>query len=116
MMHLDLALVDQDGRPVRLGDLFTDGRPVVMVLAYFRCPMLCDLVQQGVAASVRASGLRPGTDVRVVTVSLDPQDTLGNARLRRNGLLQAMGATKDAPGEPWRVLPGAAPAIRALAG
>jgi protein SCO1/2 len=111
----DLAFVDQDGRRVLTRELFTDGRPVVMVLAYFRCPMLCDLVQQGVAASVRASGLRPGTDLRVVTVSIDPQDTLGNARLRRNGLLQAMGAPKDAPGEPWRVLTGAAPDIRALA-
>ncbi|HEY4184181.1 MAG TPA: SCO family protein [Polyangia bacterium] len=110
-----LTFVDQDGRSVRIGDLFSDGRPVVMVLAYFRCPMLCDLVQQGVATALRASSLRGGRDVRMVTVSIDPQDTLGNARLRRTGLLQAMGVAGGAPSDPWRVLIGAEPEIRALA-
>jgi protein SCO1/2 len=111
----DLRFVDQDGRRVRLGDLFGDGRPVVMVLAYFRCPMLCDLVQQGVAAALRASGLRAGEEIRAVTVSIDPADTTGNARLRRTGLLQAVGGAQPAPASAWRVLTGGTPDIAALA-
>ena len=81
-----LAFTDPDGATVRLGDLFDGKRPVVLVLAYFRCPMLCDLVQQGVVSALRGSGLRPGRDVRAVTISIDPHDTRGNARLRQTGL------------------------------
>ncbi|HET6372605.1 MAG TPA: SCO family protein, partial [Candidatus Polarisedimenticolia bacterium] len=36
---LDLILKDETGNPVRLGDLFR-GKPVVLSLAYYRCPML----------------------------------------------------------------------------
>jgi protein SCO1/2 len=111
----DLKFVDQDGSALRLGDLFTDGRPVVMVLAYFRCPMLCDLVQRGLAVALAGSGLSPGEEVRAVTVSIDPSDTTGSARLRRTGLLQAVGGARAAPASAWRVLTGHASDIAALA-
>ena len=111
-LPMHLAFVDQDGVARRLVDLFGDRRPVVMVLAYFRCPQLCDLVQQGLATALRGSGLQPGRDFRAVTVSIDPRDTTGNARLRRTGLLQAVGGTTSAA---WRVLTGRDPEIRALA-
>jgi protein SCO1/2 len=110
-----LAFTDPDGASVRLGDLFDGKRPLVLVLAYFRCPMLCDLVQQGVVSALRASGLRPGRDVRAVTISIDPHDTRGNARLRQTGLLTALGGAMPAPAGAWRVLTGQEPQIRALA-
>ena len=110
-----LAFTDADGASVRLGDLLDGKRPLVVVLAYFRCPMLCDLVQQGVVSALRGSGLRPGRDVRAVTISIDPHDTRGNARLRQTGLLTALGGAMPAPPGAWRVLTGQEPAIRALA-
>jgi protein SCO1/2 len=110
-----LAFTDPEGASVRLADLFDGKRPLVLVLAYFRCPMLCDLVQQGVVSALRASGLRPGRDVRAVTISIDPHDTRGNARLRQTGLLTALGGAMPAPAGSWRVLTGQEPQIRALA-
>lgn len=88
---------------------------MLMVLAYFRCPMLCDLVQQGLVASLRATALHPGEDFRVVTVSIDPADTRGNAELRRTGFLQALGHGPPLPSASWRVLVGAETEIRSLA-
>jgi len=110
-----LAFTDPDGASVRLGDLLDGKRPLVLVLAYFRCPMLCDLVQQGVVSALRGSGLRPGRDVRAITISIDPHDTRGNARLRQTGLLTALGGAMPAPAGAWRVLTGQEPQIRALA-
>jgi protein SCO1/2 len=110
-----LSFTAPDGTSVRLGDLLDGKRPVVLVLAYFRCPMLCDLVQQGVVSALRGSGLRPGRDVRAVTISIDPHDTRGNARLRQTGLLTALGGAMPAPAGAWRVLTGQEPQIRALA-
>jgi len=39
-LPLDLAFRDESGRTVALRDYF-DGRPVLLSLVYFGCPMLC---------------------------------------------------------------------------
>ena len=49
---MDLPFRDESGKSVRLGDLFGK-RPVVLVLAYYECPMLCDLVLQGVVTTLK---------------------------------------------------------------
>ena len=43
---LDLAFRDEAGQPVKLGDYFGD-KPVILVLAYYRCPMLCTRCSTG---------------------------------------------------------------------
>jgi protein SCO1/2 len=42
------------GRPrVHARDYFAAGQPVVLVPAYYRCPQLCGLVQNGIASALR---------------------------------------------------------------
>ena len=91
-LPLELAFTDEDGHPAHLGDYFRDGRPVVLVLAYFRCPMLCDLVLRGVVDSIERQGLVLGRDFRALTVSIDPKDTPAQASLKQHGMLQAFDA------------------------
>ena len=43
-LPMDLPLTDSSGRAVHLGDAFNDGRAVLLVLGYYRCPQLCGLV------------------------------------------------------------------------
>src|SRR5690348_11529997 len=50
--HLNAAIplrsrfVDEAGRTVQIGDYF-GARPVVLILAYYGCPMLCSFVLNG---------------------------------------------------------------------
>jgi protein SCO1/2 len=109
----DLAFTDSSGRRVRLGDLMTGETPIVLSLAYFTCPVLCHLGQDGLAEALRVSGWRVGPDVRVVSVSIDPRDTPAAARqwrLRAATLLAVPPDTMD-----WHDLVGDEPAIRRLA-
>ncbi len=48
-MPLDLAFHDEEGQEVKLGDYF-GAKPVILVLAYYRCPMLCTQVLNGLVA------------------------------------------------------------------
>ena len=112
-LPLDLPFVDQDRRPVRLRDYFRDGKPVVLVLAYFRCPMLCDLVLRGVADSLQRQHLVLGRDYRALTVSIDPKDTPAGASLKQHGLLQAFGQLDAAAS--WAFLTGSHASIAPLA-
>src|SRR5262249_8927152 len=51
-MPLDVPLTDEAGRTVMLRDYFGQ-RPVVMVFAYFQCPMLCSVVVHGLESALK---------------------------------------------------------------
>ncbi|MES1207133.1 MAG: SCO family protein [Pseudomonadota bacterium] len=109
----DLAFRDQDGQPVHLRDYLHHGRPVVLVLAYYRCPMLCDLVLRGLANAFAEIGWTPGRQADLLTVSIDPQDTPAAALLKQGHVLQALGRPEAKAG--WPFLVGDAASSRALA-
>jgi protein SCO1 len=86
-LPLELPLVDETGRAVTLARYFTGDKPVVLVLAYFRCPMLCGLVLNGARRAIATLGLVPEKDFRVVTVSFDPRDSPHEAAAKQRALL-----------------------------
>jgi protein SCO1 len=83
---LDTAFRDESGRAVKLGDYFGQ-RPVVMVFAYYDCPMLCALVINGLASALDVLSLEPGKDFEIVTVSFDPRDTPATASAKKAGYI-----------------------------
>jgi protein SCO1/2 len=93
-LPLDLAFTDQDGHLVRLGDYFTGG-PVILTLNYYSCPMLCPLIFRNLSnAIVAIKGVSLERDYRIVTVSIDPDETPARAYSRAE--------------ETWRMLAGVA--------
>jgi len=110
---LDLPFTEAAGRRVRLGEFFGDGKPVVMVLAYVRCKMLCSLVLGATTAVVRAMPLTPGRDYRLITVSIDPDEESAAAAARRAELVARIG--RPGAADRWIYLVGAEHPIRALA-
>lgn len=108
----DLVFLDESGSEVRLGD-FLGRRPVILSLAYYRCPMLCTLVLNGLASSMRGLGLEAGADFTVVTVSIDPRETPQLAEATRRSYLKEYGRP-DAL-HAWRFLTGRQESIAALA-
>lgn len=108
---LDLVFEDTDGERRALGEFFEPDRPVVLVMAYASCPMLCNLVLRGAADVVRE--LPPGErDVQVVTVSIDPDENQDVAR-RKQASLAVAGGFADEPGR-WAYLRGSERDIRTL--
>ena len=84
---LDTTFRDESGRTVRLGEYFGH-RPVVMVFAYYDCPMLCTQVINGLSSALKVLSLEPGTDFEIVTVSFDPHDTPASATAKKNMYLE----------------------------
>jgi protein SCO1/2 len=97
-----LAFTDSTGHRVVLADL-RDDRPIVLVLAYARCRMLCSVVLHGLTAAVRASHHVPGRDVLPVVVSLDPDETVDEAARRQAQLLGQAGLGADRAAWPYLV-------------
>ncbi|HRI66297.1 MAG TPA: SCO family protein, partial [Polyangium sp.] len=88
----DIELQDEYGKTITMGEILTSNRPVVLVLAYYRCPMLCPLVLNGMTQGLREAGLAMGNDYRLVTVSIDPEDTPVDARKRKDSLRTKLGS------------------------
>lgn len=70
-LPLDLPFVDEAGQKVTLGQYFGE-QPVVLVMSYYDCPMLCSLVREGLVQSLQQVSLDVGADFQVVNVSIDP--------------------------------------------
>lgn len=72
---LDLKFVDEDGNRVILGDLFKDAKPLILSLAYFSCPRVCNLTLNGTVESINSlSTLYLGKDYKVATLSFNPSE------------------------------------------
>lgn len=112
-LPLDLPFVDSEGRAVRLGAYFGGERPVLLMLVYYRCPMLCGLLFNGVVEGLRGLAWTPGRQFDIVTVSIDPLETPTLARLKKQNYLQMYARPEAAPG--WHFLTGREADIRALA-
>lgn len=76
-LPFDARFTDQSGRRVSIGAAFGDEIPVILTLNYVDCPQLCSMQLTQLAEAMGAMKLVLGEDYRVVTVSIDPNDTAG---------------------------------------
>jgi protein SCO1/2 len=109
-LPLDARFMDESGASVALGDYFKTGRPVVLAFVYYRCPMLCTQVMNGISSALTAMPFAPGTDFDVVLVSFDPRDTPADAAEKKRSHLQYW--SKEATAGGWHFLTGDEATIR----
>jgi protein SCO1/2 len=108
----DLEFRDELGNPVKLGDYFHKGRPVILNLGYYQCPMLCGEVLQGLVGSLKVLTFDLGKDFEVVTVSFDPRETPDMAAEKKRDIMKRYGRARSDQG--WHFLTGKADQINAL--
>ena len=111
-LPLDLTFKDETGSDVRLGQYF-HGKPVVMALAYYECPMLCTQVLNGVTGALKTLSFDAGKDFEVVVVSIDPKDTFRLAANKKLTYVEHYGRPQTAAG--WHFLTGTEANIKPLA-
>lgn len=97
-LPLDLDLVDDQGRAVKLGDYFGKGRPVILNLGYYGCPMLCGLVLNGLTKGLKNMPFQPGREYDVVSVTIDPKEDTALAKDKRESVLDELGPVKGGQG------------------
>jgi len=130
---LDAAFRTQDGTRVTLGEILTGELPTILTFNYSDCPMLCSLQLNGLSAALPAlavpTKLEPddrqvafklGTQFRVVTIDLEPMESLDKlAKMRERYIKKLPEAQQAAARAGWTFLAAATPgdgaAIRRVA-
>ncbi len=109
---LNLTFNDEAGRVAPLSTFFHPNRPVIFVLVYYRCPMLCNEILNGLSAALKIVSLNPGRDFEVVAVSFDPKDTPEIAAAKKQSYLRRYNRPNTSNG--WHFLTGDPANIKAL--
>jgi protein SCO1/2 len=108
----ELVFRDENGKEITLGNYF-GRKPVILVLGYYECPMLCSLTFNGLIESLQDLKFNPGADYEVVNVSIDPKEAPALASAKKANYLKRYARPGAAAG--WHFLTGDVPAIERLA-
>jgi len=116
-LPLGLQFKDEAGKTVRLGDFFKSGRPVILNLVYYTCPMLCGEELAGLSSALAVLKFTPGNEYEVVTVSINPDDTPEIASAKKKIYIDRMNERleKKTDGSGWHFLTGQPAEIQQLA-
>lgn len=109
----ELEFTDERGYPFTLKQLFPGKQPVVLMLGYYSCPAMCGQVLEAAFYALGKTDLQPGTDYRILSVSIDPSETPEIAANRKAAFLVKLLKTNGE--DSWRVLVGSQENTSALA-
>lgn len=113
MVPGELTFTNDLGQEVTLSGYMQTGRPIILVMAYYECPMLCTMVLNGLSTAAKNLPFTPGREYQILTVSINPRETWKLAAAKKKNYLQAF----DKPGadEGWHFLTGPEEASKTLA-
>ena len=103
-LPLDTEVTNEDGQKIKLGSVFESGRPVVLALVYYECPMLCNEVLNGLTGSLKGMSLDAGKDFDVIALSFDARenDKPGLAKNKKAAYIERYGRANSEKG--WHFL------------
>lgn len=113
LLPLEQKFIQQNGKEVTLGSLFGK-KPVLLNMAYHSCPMLCDMLLNGLIDGARDAKSKLGKDYQIITISIDPKEELDVGRKKRKAYLDTLGITDSLTRESWTFLQGDSIAIHAV--
>lgn len=112
-LPMDVVLRDEQGHERQLREFFDGRHPVLINMAYYRCPMLCNLVSNAVINGLRGVAWTVGEEFEILTVSIDPRETSADALARRARVSDQYGRAGGSHG--WHFTVGDEAQVRRLA-
>ena len=110
-LPLNLTFTDDHGKLVPLKNYF--GKiPALLLLVYYRCPMLCSEEMEGMTSALKMISFRPGKDFNIVVISIDPTETTAMAAAKKAEYLKMYGHPNTAYG--WHFMTGTQANIDAI--
>lgn len=102
-LPLNLTFTDDTGKLVPLNAYF--GKvPAILMLIYYRCPMLCSEELKGLASALEMVNFRPGKDFNIIAISIDPTETTEMAAASKREYVKMYGYPETANG--WHFMTG----------
>jgi protein SCO1/2 len=108
---MDLIFKDENGDDITLKQI-SDGKPLIVDMAYYECPGICDVVLAGLTSVLDKVTATPGKDFNVATISFNPLDNPAAAMKKKEQFWGQL--ERPFPGRDWRFLTGDSASIYRL--
>ncbi len=108
----DLVFRNASGDAVALDDYLGQDKPVILHFLYHDCPMLCNLLLDGLTRTLKEMEWTPGNQFDVLTVSFNAADTPEQAARQKESYIKILNRPEAANG--WHYLTGDDAAIQGL--
>ena len=102
-LPMDLQFTNSDGKKVKLGDYFPlgedgkrHGKPTVLVLGYYRCPVVCSVVIAKLTEAYNEISYTVGQDYNALVFSINPDETTAEANAYKVNQLETYNRGKEA--------------------
>lgn len=104
---------NSDNEKIKISDYLKDGKPLLLVPAYFTCPSLCGLVHKGVSNLINNLKLSLNKDYNVLTYSFDPSEGYELAKAKQDNFRKTL-KVEDEKKEGWDFVVGDSQVIAKL--
>jgi len=105
MVSIDkLVFTDENGKKVKLSKFFSPKKPVVLIIGYYKCPMLCSLVFNGFTIAAKSLNWSIGIEYEVVNISVNPKESYEVAKAKKKNYVNQYGRLSAKKG--WHFLTG----------
>ena len=90
---IDLASKVQNhfGDHISVGEYFQDNKPAVFTLNYYSCASLCSVQLNAVLNGLKDMDWVPGAQFKMLTLSIDPEESSSLAAQKRGAYLEKLG-------------------------
>jgi len=113
-LPLDVKFQTEAGVTVTFGDILSDKRPMLLTLNYSNCPGLCVAQLNGLTRGINeVSSLRMGKDFKMVSLSIDPTDSIKKAAATKSRYADDLDRKHSIAG--WHFLTGTEENIQTIA-
>ena len=112
----NLVFTEADAQPLAMAEVLADGKPVVLGLVYYDCPIVCPVVLQRMLESFNDLEYTLGDEYNVLVVSFDPTETpthASSAKAQWTALYNRRSAKTD---DAWSFCVADQPTIDAITG
>jgi protein SCO1/2 len=103
---------DESGQPVKLGEYF-GARPVILTPVYYECPMLCNMLLNGLVKALHVMPFAAGKEFEIISFSIDPNEQPALAAEKKQHYIRDYGKPQAAAG--WHFLTGSPESVHKLA-
>jgi protein SCO1 len=110
VLPTDTSFTDDTGSAVTLGQLL--GKPTILAFVYYTCPNVCDYLLTSLAGTLTSIAPEAGIQYNVLTISINPVETVADARRAKRIGLETVQA--PFPADAWRSLIGSQQSIAAV--
>jgi protein SCO1 len=108
---MNLVFKDEYGSDITLAQI-ANGKPLIIDMAYYECPGICDVVLGGLKKIVDDIPQTPGKDFNVATISFNPADNQADALKKKTQFWGTL--DRFVPASAWRFLTGDSAEIYSL--